>query len=87
MKIIKLFRRAPKKNNPRPKIPTYDICITKKSSHGKKVYEKLGTYSPKGELLTLNIFRLCFWIAQDVSMSGNAARLFIYSGVLNLNHK
>lgn len=58
-KIIKLLRRAPKKNQPRSRVPIYDICVVK-SGRGKFVFEKIGSYSQKASLLKINAFRLVF---------------------------
>lgn len=57
--IIKFIRRKNLKKN-KPLSIIYDICVVRKSSHKRRVLEKLGTYSISGKSLTLNIFRLCF---------------------------
>lgn len=58
-------------------LPIYSICVVKKSSHGKKVYEKLGFYSKNSKLLNINPFRLAFWVSKNVSFSGNCLQLLV----------
>jgi len=59
-KIIKLLRRHQKRDQPRQKIPVYDLCVVKKSKRSNFVYEKLASLHIKNGLLTINVFRLCF---------------------------
>jgi hypothetical protein len=59
-KIIKLLKRARKKNTQKELLTTYDICVVLKGSKCNRVYEKLGTYSRRGNRLSINIFRLIF---------------------------
>lgn len=82
MKIIKLLRRVQKKYEKRDKTPIYDICLVKKSSHGRKIYEKLGVYSVKNGYFRLNIFRLIFWLSKDISMTGNFVLCLINFNIL-----
>jgi hypothetical protein len=60
MKIVKLLRRAAKKDMERERVAIYDICVTDKSSHGKRVYEKLGSFNIRSGNFSINLFRLVF---------------------------
>lgn len=58
-RIIKAVRRPKKfirrdKNN----AVVYDVCLVERSSHRNKVFEKLGTFSIRAGVLTLNSARL-----------------------------
>jgi len=86
-KIIKLLRRAPRKNCPKHKIPIYEICIVPRGSHSKDVIEKLGTYSLRSSVFSINIFRLCYWISRGVSLSGNCMRLLVNTRILRFQKR
>lgn len=80
MKIIKLIK-IKKKN--RYNIADYNLCLVKKSSHRKFVYEKLGKLSKKNKLIRVNVFRLCFWVSKNVAFSGNVTYLLLKNGIFN----
>lgn len=71
-KIIRLVRRARKKNSPQSFFPTYDFCVVNKAQNGKKVVEKLGTLNIGRGFFSLNAFRLVFWVSRGVGLSGNS---------------
>lgn len=82
-KIVKILRRNPKKNQPKNPVPIYDICVVRRSARGRFVYEKLGVYTQRGHRLSINPFRLLFWISKHVGFSGNAMWLLLRFNILN----
>lgn len=58
-KIIKAVKR-PKKFIKRGKktMVVYDVCLVERASHRNKVFEKLGTFSIRAGLFTINAARL-----------------------------
>lgn len=59
-KIIKLVRRARKKNSPRSFLATYDVCVVNTGQRGKRVVDKLGFINQSAAVMRLNTFRLCY---------------------------
>lgn len=67
MLIIKLQKKKKKK--------TFNLVVT--STFGrKKIIEKIGTYNIFNKTLSLNIFRLIYWVSKNIFMSGNVLILF-----------
>jgi len=74
-KIVKLVKRSRLKNKTKSLFPVYDICVVRKATKKKLVFEKLGAISIMSCLINLNVFRLCFWLAKGAGLSGNTRGL------------
>lgn len=84
MKIIKLVKCARLKKKADRAFPKYVLGVVKKSSHRKNVLEKLGTFDVGVGLVSLNTFRLIFWLSKEVGITGNGLKILSEIGVISL---
>jgi hypothetical protein len=57
-RIIKAVKRPKKYAAGTAGLIVYDLCLVERSSHRNKVYEKLGTFSLRSRVFSLNAPRL-----------------------------
>lgn len=82
--IIKLVKRARRKKKPKLLFPFYDICVVDKAEGGSRVLEKLGFWSTGTGIIKINIFRLSYWVAKEVTFTGNSLRCLELASVISL---
>ena len=61
---------------------SFVVAVIKKRG---KVLEKLGVYNPKLNSLSLNIFRLIFWVSKNISVSGHVFNILVKFNILSNN--
>lgn len=57
-RIIKAVKRPKKFIKLNKHLVIYDVCLVERSSHRNKVFEKLGSFSSRAGVFTLNAARL-----------------------------
>jgi len=75
-KIIKAVKRPSQfRSNGERGFIIYDICLVARSSHRNKVFEKLGTFTLRAGIFSLNSFRLVWFLSHNVCLSGRTVQL------------
>lgn len=74
-KIIKAVKRPKKYLGAQRGLIIYDLCIVGRSSHRNKVFEKLGYFSLRAGIFSLNPARLVWFLSRDICLSGRTAQL------------
>lgn len=56
------------------------IKKTRKNHKSSKILEVLGNYNSQNNYLTINVFRLIYWISKNIYFSGDLLQiLFLYN--------
>ena len=77
MKTLRLIKKK--------KINSYVLVIV--SNYSNKVLEKIGTYNNKNKNLSLNIFRLIYWVSKNIFLTGNVFNLFLKICLIKNNNE